>query len=62
MKPTKPKRFLVFGYSTYYPAGGWHDLKTSTDILEEAQAFIRDNLQYTGDVQIVDLETGEQCQ
>lgn len=31
------KRYLVFGGSDYYPAGGWGDFQNSYDTLEEAQ-------------------------
>ena len=34
-KPTKLKRFLVFMYSCYYPAGGWNDFQGSFDSKEE---------------------------
>jgi hypothetical protein len=32
------KRFLVFAYDSYYPAGGAHDEVGSFDTLEEAMA------------------------
>lgn len=38
------KRYLVFTYDTYYPAGGMNDLKETTDDLEEAKSLV-DNAQ-----------------
>lgn len=32
------KRYLVFGSSIYYPAGGWEDFLEAYDTLEQAQA------------------------
>jgi len=32
-------RYLVFAGDTYYPRGGWNDLKRSFDDLTEAEAF-----------------------
>lgn len=32
------KQFLLFGYDTYYPSGGWRDFKESYDTEEEANA------------------------
>lgn len=58
----KPKRYLVFGCHTYYPAGGWGDLRTSTDTLEQAKTYIAHDDNYYDDMHIIDLETGEQCQ
>jgi hypothetical protein len=29
------KRYLLFGFSTYYPYGGWHDFKGDYDTLSE---------------------------
>jgi hypothetical protein len=34
------KRFLVFAYDYYYPAGGMNDFVGSYDTMEEAQAII----------------------
>lgn len=31
------KRYLLFGYSDYYPDGGWHDFIESFDTLDEAK-------------------------
>ena len=64
------KRFLVFMYSEYYPAGGWNDFKGSFDSKEE----ILDNCKRVGTgycayvkflnhsdeyLEIIDVETGE---
>lgn len=49
------KRYAVFAYDSYYPAGGWEDLIGQAETLEEARALRppeRDNWQ------IVDLEAG----
>lgn len=35
---TPPKRFLLFGFDTYYPSGGMGDLIDSFDTEEEALA------------------------
>jgi len=52
----KVKRFLVFGFYSNYPEGGWNDLVGSFDTVAEARAvgFKRYDI-----YQIVDLETGE---
>lgn len=42
--PAKVKRFLVFGFDSYYPAGGWNDFKASFDSYEEAVAWINGDL------------------
>jgi len=48
------KRFLVFGYDIYYPAGGLDDLRGAYDTLEEATL----NLCNYHVVEIVDTHTG----
>ena len=30
------KRFLVFGFDSYYPDGGWEDFKGHADTIEDA--------------------------
>lgn len=55
------KRYVVFAYSNYYPAGGWTDHIGSFDTLEEAQqaaevARTEDRHDFTD---IIDLVTGE---
>lgn len=37
------KRFLVFGYSEYYPLGGFEDFKASFDTKDEAVSYVNDN-------------------
>jgi hypothetical protein len=34
------KRFLIFGYDQYYPAGGLHDLVAAAETLEEAMRLL----------------------
>ncbi len=51
------KRYLVFAGSTYYPAGGWGDFRTSCDTVEEAKDWL---LKWNEDYdwwQIADAET-----
>lgn len=33
------KKFLIFGYDRYYPAGGMHDLVGQFDTLEEVHEY-----------------------
>lgn len=53
------KRFLVFAGSTYYPMGGWEDLITSYDTLEEALTCSA--LSDEDWAEVVDLETGDRA-
>lgn len=49
------KRYLAFGYDTYYPGGGWSDLVGSYDTVGEAVEIVA-----KWDLwEIVDLTTGE---
>lgn len=34
------KRYLIFGFDRYYPAGGMHDLRAQTDTLEGAYDYL----------------------
>lgn len=55
------KRFLVFGYDTYYPSGGWNDFVLDFDTLKEADKFAED-YKKSGDsdwVDIIDQQTGK---
>jgi len=36
------KRYLVFTYPQYYPAGGLWDMDVSFDTVEECKEFIKD--------------------
>jgi hypothetical protein len=41
------KRYLVFGFYSYYPSGGIDDKVSSFDLLEDAEYFVEKNeLQY----------------
>jgi len=51
------KRFLVFGYDNYYPAGGSNDVVVSTDTLDEAEDFIRQMTHGFDYFDILDMET-----
>lgn len=45
----RKKRYWVFGYDKYYPAGGMEDFRGDFDTYEEATAFVRDShLNYSG--------------
>lgn len=53
----KPKRFVLFAGSTYYPSGGWDDYAGSADTLQDALEVgekIDEDWWH-----VVDLETGE---
>ena len=52
------KRFLVFGFDSYYPDGGWEDFKGHADTLEAAWGVARlAHIVYNCDHwQIVDAE------
>jgi len=58
---TPVKRFVVFSYREYYPAGGWGDHVGSYDTVEEARASA--DYHRGGSVSsytdIIDLHTGE---
>lgn len=69
------KRYLVFGFSNYYPSGGWEDHLGSFETLEAAKTFLdteKEDLVYFGNklspknywdyIQIVDLETGKEIE
>ena len=44
MKPEeKDKRYLVFGYSSYYPTGGMNDLVDSFDTVKECIECIKND-------------------
>lgn len=53
---SKPKKYLIFGFLTYYPSGGMEDLlDESFDTIEEAVNFCS-NI-YRDTFQIVDRDT-----
>lgn len=49
------KRFLVFHFYAYYPAGGWDDLLGTADTYEEAVALAKTS--NADNTQIVDTLT-----
>lgn len=49
------KRFLVFHFYAYYPAGGWDDLLGTVDTYEEAVALAKTS--NADNTQIVDTIT-----
>lgn len=51
------KRFVLFDYDSYYPAGGWGDFEGSFDTLDEARAAAKEGKRDHQD--IIDLQTGE---
>jgi len=54
-KGSKLKRYLIFQFPLYHPAGGWNDLKTSVDTLKEAELFF--DCRFI--LQVIDNKTGE---
>jgi hypothetical protein len=58
---TPVKRFVVFAYGNYYPAGGWSDYTGSYDTVEEAREAARYQREENRNdwTDIVDLQTGE---
>lgn len=66
---SKPRRFLVFFYSDFYPLGGWEDMCGSFDTFEEARECARtgagarlgtwERSKTPDNIVIVDIETGE---
>jgi len=54
------KRYAVFAYDEYYPAGGWNDFVDAFEHLEDAKA-VADAIVNTGRsntyADVVDLET-----
>lgn len=52
----KMKRFLLFAGDSYYPIGGWRDIKGSADTIEEAQKL---NNNYYDWWHIVDSVSGD---
>lgn len=58
--PVKPRRYLVFAGSAYYPAGGWDDFKGSVDTVEDARiAAAATKAEWW---HIIDIETGEEVE
>lgn len=52
------KRFLVFAFEDYYPAGGWNDFKSDHDTQEEVDAaVIEEANRGWAYLQVVDTET-----
>ena len=51
----KTMQYLLFGYSSYYPAGGWDDYKEQFETIESALEYAA-NINVDG-WQIVDIET-----
>ena len=52
-------RFVVFGFSQYYPGGGLSDIFGSGDTLEKAEAIIEASVDEQDFWEILDRETGE---
>lgn len=50
------KRYLVFAGETYYPLGGWDDLRGRFDTVEDAVVAVTGKFDWW---QVVDIETGE---
>jgi len=62
------KRYLLFGFSHYYPYGGWKDLEGSYDTIGEAiyasLPRFDENMRYTDEdrwdeCHVIDSETGK---
>jgi hypothetical protein len=56
------KRYLVFEFENYYPAGGWNDFKASFDSIEKAKASLPaiGSFSRADYYQIIDSTTGEE--
>jgi hypothetical protein len=52
------KRYALFLFNNFYPAGGWDDLKGTYDTVEEAKAY--PTYHCFDNQQIIDLQTGEE--
>jgi hypothetical protein len=53
------KRFGLFLFDSFYPAGGWNDFVGSYDSLADAVALWRERDSHYGNVHIVDFHTGK---
>jgi len=51
------KRYLVFAYDNYYPAGGWGDFMGSFDTIEEAITKLEKH--YYDNCDVIDTTTGD---
>ncbi len=61
--PPKPiGRYAVFGYDTYYPAGGWGDFREAFATEEAAAAYVRVNYGECEYLDIIDLATGTEIE
>ena len=56
---SKPKRYLLFTYDTYYPGGGWCDFDESFDTIDELVDYLKDQNTKADNHNIIDLETGD---
>lgn len=54
------KRYLVFSFGDYYPAGGWGDFSKDFNNLKEASEHARSLLRSTDNAEVIDTETGEE--
>jgi len=52
------KRYAIFTYYRYYPAGGWDDYLASFDELEDALKFVEAPEYIKDHYQIVDIQEG----
>ncbi len=57
MRVEQMPRFLVFGYDSYYPTGGWGDFLFSAKTEQDARSRIREYGRHFDHWEIVDLET-----
>ena len=55
------KRYLLFVYPDYYPAGGWGDLLGAYKTLQEAQEA-REEYGFSDNNQIIDMFTLEDAE
>lgn len=56
---SKPKRYLLFTYDTYYPSGGWSDFDGSFDSIDEIVEYLKEQDYKCDCKEIIDLETGD---
>jgi hypothetical protein len=53
------KRYLVFSYAHYYPAGGWDDFISSHESKQEAKDKAREAYEKSCTVEVVDTWKGK---
>jgi len=57
MKIKRLKRFLVFGYDHYYPAGGMEDVQATFETFDEAFDYVENSEDRYNEYEIFDTMT-----